>query len=241
MNRPGDPEAIQLVKEMIRDEAAGFYLLQLPNGKWGALWCQALDGEWAESISVSDYSEGCAHVGEAYAVAEYIKDEYQSQMTRDPLNPPKPINPSGLIARILRTFPAQEDGVDSDTLLAEITPENIHPEIDFGPQSTQQLLEGGVVAIDHVTPANANIFADLGLTDAESLRVKAVLMVEITRIWRESGLDQDKMAKRLGATPARFSDIVNGRIGECSIEWMIDMLSAIDKHVTLTIGDVKCS
>jgi predicted XRE-type DNA-binding protein len=97
-----------------------------------------------------------------------------------------------------------------------------------------------MVANGHVTPADANIFADLGLPDAESLRVKAILMVEITRIWRESGLDQDKMAKRLGTTPARFSDIVKGRIAKCSITRMIDMLSAIDKHVALTINDVTC-
>lgn len=240
MGRAGNPKAIRIVEKMIRDEAAGFYLLQLPNGKWGALWCQALDGEYADSISVGDYSEGCAHVGDAFSVADYINKEYQEQLAEDPLNPPKPINPSGLIARILRITPALENGVDVETLLAKITPENIHSEIDYGPQSRHQQIEGSVMASGHITPADANTFADLGLPDAESLRVKAILMAEITRIWRESGLDQDKMAKRLGTTPARFSDIVKGRIGKCSIARMIDMLSAIGKHVALTINDVTC-
>ena len=127
----------------------------------------------------------------------------------------------------------KSNDVDLDVLIEAIDADNVHSEVDFGSHAT----------IDHTfpTPTDLNIFADLELPDAGSLRVKAILMAEITRIWRESELDQKVMAKRMGAAPACFSDIVKGRIGECSIETMIDMLSAVDKRVALTICDVNRS
>ena len=42
----------------------------------------------------------------------------------------------------------------------------------------------------HVTPADGNVFADIGLPDAEELRAKADLMITLTRIIRERKLTQ---------------------------------------------------
>jgi hypothetical protein len=43
-----------------------------------------------------------------------------------------------------------------------------------------------------------NIFADLGLPDAEKLMIKANLVVEIQNAIRRNGLSQTEAAKRMG-------------------------------------------
>lgn len=48
-----------------------------------------------------------------------------------------------------------------------------------------------------------NVFADLGLPDAEKLKIKAGLVIEIRKAMRRHGLTQQEAAKAYGAHPAQ--------------------------------------
>ncbi|MCG7879839.1 MAG: helix-turn-helix domain-containing protein [Candidatus Thiodiazotropha endolucinida] len=88
-----------------------------------------------------------------------------------------------------------------------------------------------------VTPGSENIFEALELEEAENLRVRALLMAEITQIWRDSDLLQYEMAERMKQTPARFNDVVKGRIHKCTVDRLLKMLAAVGKQVEVKIHD----
>ncbi len=64
--------------------------------------------------------------------------------------------------------------------------------------------------VTHITPADGNVFADLGLDDAENLRLRAQLMIEVKRFVEDSGLKQREAAKAMGTTETRLSEILHG-------------------------------
>ena len=53
-----------------------------------------------------------------------------------------------------------------------------------------------------VQRSSGNVFADLGLPDAEKLKIKTGLVVEIRRAMRALGLTQQAAAKRMGLAAA---------------------------------------
>ena len=51
-----------------------------------------------------------------------------------------------------------------------------------------------------VRRGSSNVFADLGLADAEKLRIKTALVIDIRKAMRRHGLTQLEAAKRMGIT-----------------------------------------
>ena len=49
-----------------------------------------------------------------------------------------------------------------------------------------------------VTLGSGNVFADLGLPNADKLLIKSGLVIEITRAIRQLGITQEEAAKRMG-------------------------------------------
>jgi predicted XRE-type DNA-binding protein len=62
---------------------------------------------------------------------------------------------------------------------------------------------------------SGNVFADLGLADAEKLKVKTGLVIEIRRAMRTRGLTQQEAAKRMGITQPKVSDMMRGDFTNC--------------------------
>ncbi len=89
--------------------------------------------------------------------------------------------------------------------------------------------------ITHVTRADGNVFADLGLKEAENLKVRAHLMIAIKRYMEENTLTQAEAAKRMRTTQPRINDIVQGRIEKCTIDRLVNMLATVGRHVSLTV------
>ncbi len=57
---------------------------------------------------------------------------------------------------------------------------------------------------------SANVFADLGLADAEKLKIKTSLVIEIRKAMRSRGLTQKEAAKRMGIIQPKVSDMMRG-------------------------------
>lgn len=81
--------------------------------------------------------------------------------------------------------------------------------------------------IEHVTPAGANIFEDLGLDNSENLQQRAHLMIDIHSYIKEHKLTHHKAAELLETTPTCISDVMQGHIDKCPVEMLLQMVSKI--------------
>jgi len=81
-----------------------------------------------------------------------------------------------------------------------------------------------------------NVFMDLGFPplEAQNLRVRADLMIELIRIIRSRKLTQAAAAKRFGVTQPRVSDLMTGKIDRFSIDALVEMLARAGRRVELT-------
>jgi predicted XRE-type DNA-binding protein len=74
--------------------------------------------------------------------------------------------------------------------------------------------------------SSGNVFRDLGFgpEEAENLRVRSRLMIELSKLIKARRLTQAQAAKLFGVTQPRVSDLVRGKIGRFSVDSLIEML-----------------
>ena len=86
-----------------------------------------------------------------------------------------------------------------------------------------------------------NIFKDLGFTaeEADNLRIRSALMIEITEHIRQAELTQKAAAQLLGVAQPRISDIIRGRIEVFSIDTLIAMLSRLGVKTSIRVGSKR--
>ena len=91
-----------------------------------------------------------------------------------------------------------------------------------------------------VDRSSGNVFRDLGFgpKEAESLRLRAELMVEVTRLIGARKLTQRAAANLLGVTQPRISDLIRGKIDLFSIDALVNMLGRAGMRVQLRISGV---
>jgi predicted XRE-type DNA-binding protein len=83
-----------------------------------------------------------------------------------------------------------------------------------------------------------NVFRDLGFDaeEAENLRIRADLMIQLTKLIEARGLTQASAAKLLGVTQPRISDLMRGKIDRFSIDTLIEMLGRTGARVSFVIN-----
>jgi predicted XRE-type DNA-binding protein len=88
-----------------------------------------------------------------------------------------------------------------------------------------------------VTKSAGNVFEDLGFEGGEAvpLRVRARLMAPQERHVLERGITQEEVAKELGTTQVRISELINGKIQAFSINTLINMLNRTGLEVGVSI------
>jgi len=86
-----------------------------------------------------------------------------------------------------------------------------------------------------VQPSSGNVFRDLGFgpKEAESLRLRAELMIEVTRLIQARKLTQSAAAYLFGVTQPRISDLIRGKIDLFSIDTLVNMLARAGMRVQL--------
>ena len=103
--------------------------------------------------------------------------------------------------------------------------------------------------ITHRTPADGNIFADLGFAPDEAARLlaeadqaidekralKQMLMVEIAGWIDVQNLKQAQAAEILGVARPRVSDVVNQKTLNFTVDSLVDMVLRTGKHVQLFV------
>lgn len=71
--------------------------------------------------------------------------------------------------------------------------------------------------------------------EAENLRIRAELMRQIAARVRGSGWTQQEAAAHCAITQPRMSDLLNGRLSKFTIDALVNIASALDMHVHLTV------
>lgn len=82
---------------------------------------------------------------------------------------------------------------------------------------------------------SGNVFADLGLPDAEELQVKASLVAELRSQMRRRALTQTAAAKLLGESQGDLSKLLRGGLRGYSVERLMRMLTAFNQDIEITL------
>ncbi len=88
-----------------------------------------------------------------------------------------------------------------------------------------------------IRPSSGNVFADLGFPEEEALnlKIRADLMIQLTRLIAARGLTQAAAARLLGVTQPRVSDLTRGKIDRFSVDSLIEMLGRAGARVSLVV------
>ncbi len=82
---------------------------------------------------------------------------------------------------------------------------------------------------------SGNIFADLGLPNAEEHQLKAALVVQLHRLIKARRLTQSAASKLAGIKQPDLSNILRGHFQGFSLERLMRMLTAFDQDVEITL------
>ena len=85
--------------------------------------------------------------------------------------------------------------------------------------------------------SSGNVFKDLGFSEdeAENLKIRADLMIELTQLIESQELTQAAAAKLLGVTQPRVSDLMRGKIDRFSVDTLIEMLGHAGASVSVVV------
>lgn len=91
-----------------------------------------------------------------------------------------------------------------------------------------------------MTRGSRNVFADLGFApeEAQNLQLRSQTMMAVENWYRASGLTQAKAAQALGITQPRLNQLLKGKIGEFSLDALVNMATRAGMRVGLTIKPV---
>ena len=80
-----------------------------------------------------------------------------------------------------------------------------------------------------------NIFAEIGVPDAETHFLKAKLVGEIVRLVRERKLTQSAAGALMGISQPEVSRMFRGHFREYSVERLMTLLTAFDRDVEIRV------
>ncbi|HNQ56238.1 MAG: XRE family transcriptional regulator [Rhodocyclaceae bacterium] len=86
-----------------------------------------------------------------------------------------------------------------------------------------------------VQRSSGNVFADLGLPDADKLKIKSGLVIEITQAVRKLGLTQEEAARRMGITQPKVSGMMRGDFSNLSERKLMDCLNRLGYDIEIKV------
>ena len=88
---------------------------------------------------------------------------------------------------------------------------------------------------ESIVQSSGNVFADLGLKDADEKQTKVLLAVAINRILYARRISQVAVARLLHVNQPKISALFNYRLEGFSVERLMHFLNALDRDVEITI------
>lgn len=84
--------------------------------------------------------------------------------------------------------------------------------------------------------SSGNVYADIGLENAEEMQIKAQLATAISNIIKSRQLTQAQAAKLLGMTQPKLSNMLRGQFRGISEVKMIDCLTRLGRDIQIVVG-----
>ncbi|MFO0777963.1 MAG: helix-turn-helix transcriptional regulator [Nitrospira sp.] len=92
-----------------------------------------------------------------------------------------------------------------------------------------------VIKGTEVSRGSGNVFADLELLNADTLQIKAGLVIEIRRAIRQQGLTQQAAAARMGLTQPKVSSMMRGDFSNVSERKLMDCLNRLGYDIEIKV------
>jgi len=86
-----------------------------------------------------------------------------------------------------------------------------------------------------------NVFADLGLPDAKSLKIKTGLVTEIMRAMRRLDLDQAQAAQRMDISQHALSNLLHGDLDSMSEHQLMQCLNRLGCDIEIKVQPAQQS
>ena len=92
-----------------------------------------------------------------------------------------------------------------------------------------------------VETGSGNVFADLGLPDAEERAFKADLVLCISRAMKAKGLTQAELGEIVGLPQPKVSALLRGRLSGFSIDRLLSILNRLGRTVEVRVHEEESS
>ena len=86
-----------------------------------------------------------------------------------------------------------------------------------------------------VQMGSGNVYADLGLPDADAMLIKAQLVIKIAELIKRKGLTQTQAGQLLGLPQPKVSALLRGRFRGVSERRLLDCLTRLGSDVQVVV------
>ena len=86
---------------------------------------------------------------------------------------------------------------------------------------------------------SGNVFRDLGLADADELKIKSGLAIEITRAIRRLGLTQQEAGRQMGISQAKVSGLMRGDFANLSESKLMECLNRLGYDIEIKLKPAR--
>ena len=83
--------------------------------------------------------------------------------------------------------------------------------------------------------SSGNVFADLGLRNAEKLKIKSGLVIQIVKAVRRLGLSQEEAGRRMGLPQPKVSGLFRGDFANVSERKLMDCLNRLGYDIEIRV------
>jgi predicted XRE-type DNA-binding protein len=83
--------------------------------------------------------------------------------------------------------------------------------------------------------SSGNVFKDLGLPDADELKIKSGLAIEITRGVKRLGLTQQEAGRKMGISQAKVSGLMRGNFSNLSETKLMECLNRLGYDIEIKL------
>jgi predicted XRE-type DNA-binding protein len=84
--------------------------------------------------------------------------------------------------------------------------------------------------------SSGNVFADLGLKDADELLVRSKIGVLVFKLLKGSNLKQREIAELLGIAQSDVSHLMNGHFSRFTADKLLEFLKRLNQKVTIQVS-----
>ena len=90
-----------------------------------------------------------------------------------------------------------------------------------------------------IEEGSGDVFADLGLPDADACLLKSGIVIRIDRILRRRRLTNRKAAKLLGLSQSELSRLLQGHFEEYPVDSLLQLLMVLGQDVGIVVHSSK--